>query len=79
MRKEQVTLAERRITLGMSELARLFGRSNGAIDYWTKHKGLPRRPDGQYDVASVFLWWQEYQKSQRPRNVAQLERFLSGP
>jgi phage terminase Nu1 subunit (DNA packaging protein) len=64
---EQISLSEQRLTLNKTEVARLFGRSAGAIDYWQKYKGLPRLSNGRYDAASVLLWFQAYTKNQRPK------------
>ena len=63
---KMVVLTEGHLLLSTNELARLFGRSSGAIEFWTKRKGLPRRDDGKYDLKNSLLWLEKYLQSKRP-------------
>ena len=47
----------------INELGRLFSRSAATIKFWTTKKGLPRRPDGNYDLKSSIFWLEKYYRT----------------
>jgi biotin operon repressor len=76
--------------ISQRELIELLGRSRQQIWSWT-NKGMPRNPDGSYDLSSVVSWLPGYyhhlsekefqntleiMKKKIQRNVRQLERFF---
>jgi len=66
-----------------AELARIFGRSLGAIQFWTEHKGLHRNSNGLYNLRQSFLWLEKYYKSHNRRlpldrlNISELAKLLN--
>ena len=44
------------IKVGLSELARLAGKSIGCLVNGEKNKQMPKETDGSYRLCSVFRW-----------------------
>lgn len=65
-KNSKMVLTEGRLAVSANDLARLFGRSSGAVEYWTKHKNLRRLADGKYDLKSSLLWFESYLRSKQP-------------
>ena len=54
--REKVLLSK----IAQRDLAEIVGRSRIQIFNWTKKAGLPRNPDGTYDLAKVVRWFCSY-------------------
>ena len=56
-------LSEQNVT--PADLARLIGKAPGTPLQWTEHLGLPRRPDGTYNLQTALHWITNYYEKLR--------------
>ena len=62
-RKAPMLLSEQNVSPG--DLARLIGKSSGAIEHWSKYLGLPCRPDGTFNLRTALYWITNYYEKLR--------------
>jgi len=62
MANETKTLSPN-LSVDVNELGRLFSRPAATIRFWSTKKGLPQRPDGNYDLKSSIFWLEKYYRT----------------
>lgn len=55
--------------LSKTELARLLGKSVGAVDYWAQSKKLPQTSSGKFRLREALLWMEQYYRQNKTRTV----------
>jgi phage terminase Nu1 subunit (DNA packaging protein) len=55
--------------LSKIELARLLGKSAGAVDHWARVKGLPQTASGKFNLRQALLWIEQYYRRSKTRTI----------